>query len=204
MIPVLRMLGSLGLGSTVAAFAAFAASDGLASKSGHLGVARASVQAPHLVPAPIPTSVSSATDAAQGRSSGRDLDRVAGDGAGIATSDRTSDRRRHPSPAFPPAFQGRWAHAAADCRAGGFSAILSAPILSIDADGLHQGEGVFTVTSLVPAPDDPRHSVIVQMSGDRRERDSRERFTLSNDGRVIEWLRLEPAAGPAIRLHLCR
>ena len=203
MIPVLRMLGSLSLGSTVAAFVA---SDGLASKSGHLGVTRASVHAPHLVPAPIPTSVFSATDAPQGRSSSRDRDlyRVAGDGAGIATSDGTSDRRRHPLPAFPPAFQGRWAHVAADCRAGGFSAILSAPILSIDADGLHQGEGVFTVTSLIPAPDDLRHSVIVQMSVDGRERDSRERFTLSNDGRVIEWLRLEPAAGPAIRLHRCR
>ena len=207
MIPVRRALGLLSLGSTVAAFPAFASPDGLVSKSDRFRDTRASVHAPYLVPASIPTSVVSATDATQVQSSGRghDPEQVVGYGAGIATSGRTSNRRRRPVHAFPQAFQGRWAHVAADCRANGFSAILSSAILSIDADGLHQGTGEFTVTGIIRAPDDLRRiSVIAHLSGDGRERDSREQFTLSNDGQVLEWLRLEPASGPAIRLHRCK
>lgn len=162
---------------------------------------------PHLVPALILTSVISATNATQVQSSGRDHDpeQVVGYSAGIATSGRTSNRLRRPFHAFPQAFQGRWAHVAADCRASGFSAILSSAILSIDADGLHHGEGEFTVTGIIEARDDLRRfSVIAHMAGDGREWDSLEQFTLSNDGRVIEWLRLKPASGPAIRLYRCK
>lgn len=162
---------------------------------------------PHLVLALTLTSVISATNATQAQSPGRDgnLKQVVEYSAKIANSGRMSDRQRRPFREFPQAFHGRWAHVAADCRASGFSAILSSAILSIDANGLRQGEGGFTVTSIIQARDNPwQISVSAHMSSGGREWDSLEQFTLSNDGQVIEWLRLEPASGPAIRLYRCK
>lgn len=161
----------------------------------------------HLVLALTLTSVISAADAARARSQGRDADveQIVEYGATIANADGISSRQRRPFREFPQGFQGRWAHVAADCQAGGLSAILSSAILSIDANGLRQREGGFTVTSIILARDDPRQIYVnAHSSGGGQERDSLEQFTLSDDGRVIEWLRLEPDSGPATRLYRCK
>ncbi|QGN00101.1 hypothetical protein [Methylocystis parvus] len=161
----------------------------------------------HLVLALTLTLVISVADAARARSQGRDadLEQVVEYGATIANADGISSRQGRPFREFPQGFQGRWAHVAADCRASGFSAILSSAILSIDANGLRQGEGAFAVTSIIQVRDNPRQiSVSAHISNGEREWDSLEQFTLSNDGQVIEWLRLEPASGPAIRLYRCK
>lgn len=122
----------------------------------------------------------------------------------MKTDDDDSARQRRPFHEFPKAFQGRWAHVAADCLAGGFSAILSSAILSIDARGLSQGEGGLAVTGILQARDNPRRiTVNAHSSGGGEERDSLEEFTLSDGGKVIEWRQLEPSPSALTRLYRC-
>lgn len=121
------------------------------------------------------------------------------------SDDASSARQRRPFHEFPQAFHGRWAHVAADCRASGPSAILSSAILSIDAKGLSQAEGGFVVTSILQARDNPRQlSVNARNSGGGEDWDSLEEFTLSKDGKVIEWRQLEPEPSPVTRLYRCK
>ncbi|MBR0781079.1 hypothetical protein [Bradyrhizobium iriomotense] len=140
-----------------------------------------------------------------------DVDRVSSTGqqlSDIATSDgapadkvaSSSPRQRRPFHEFPQGFQGRWAYTAADCRAG-----TSPAPLTIDARGLNQAEGSLVVISILQARDNPGQiSVNAHNSGGGEEWDSQEEFTLSKDGQVIEWQRLEPDPGPVTRLYRCK
>ena len=122
----------------------------------------------------------------------------------VSSSDLASSRRKRPFDEVPRAFQGRWAHVAADCRAG-MSALHAAAILSIDAEGLKQGEAGFVVTRVLRTGDDPeRIAIAVRDSRSGEKGESVEDLTLSKDGRILEWRRLAPQAGPAARLHRCR
>lgn len=119
--------------------------------------------------------------------------------------DASSARQRRPFHEFPQAFHGRWAHVAADCRASGFSAILASAILSIDAKGLSQGEWRLAVTSILQSRENPRQiSVNAHNSNGGKEWDSVEEFTLSEDGKAIEWRQLEPEPSPVTRLYRCK
>ncbi|MBN9032643.1 MAG: hypothetical protein BGO05_12450 [Rhizobiales bacterium 63-7] len=118
--------------------------------------------------------------------------------------DETSPLRKQSIREFPKPFHGRWAHVAADCRATGFSAILASTILSIDARGLRQGEWRLAVTSILRSRENPRQISVNAHNTDRgKEWDSLEEFTLPDDGKILEWRRVEVEPIPVTRLYRC-
>jgi len=120
------------------------------------------------------------------------------------TEDETSPPQRQSISEFPKPFHGRWAHVAADCRASGFSAILTSAILSIDAKGLSQGKWRLAVTSILQLHENPRQIFVTAYNTiEGKEWDSVETFTISDAGNTIEWRQLKPDHIPVTRLYRC-
>lgn len=100
---------------------------------------------------------------------------------------------------IPAAFHGHWALAAADCKAGEPTAILS-----IDAAGLHQAEGEMQATEVTVDAATPDHIVVqARNAGGGDEWTSVEGFTLDGDGQSLTWQTLGAEAPPATRLFRC-
>lgn len=99
---------------------------------------------------------------------------------------------------IPAAFHGRWTASPGACSTAG-----SLAILSIDAAGVHQAEGEMLVTRLIRGDNAARITIEARNSGGGEEWTSTEEFTLSPDGKAIDWRQLKPGNAPVSRLSRC-